>query len=57
MHAGGDSTINYVLPWVATADGYDAHLELHLRQVNALSSVNDIQLLRAESSKVRSWEH
>jgi protein CSF1 len=53
VRAGGDSTINYVLPWVATQDGYDALLELHLDQVNALSSVNDMQLVRAESSRVR----
>ena len=52
MHAGGNSTISYILPWIAKADGYDALLELHLDQVHALSSVNDIQLLRAESSRV-----
>ena len=52
VHAGGNSTINYILPWVATAVGYNASLECHLHQVNVLSSVNDIQLLRAESSRV-----
>lgn len=53
MRVGRDSTINYVLPWTATQDGYDALLELHLDQVNALSSVSDMQLLKAESSRVR----
>lgn len=52
VHAGGNSTISYVLPWVATEDNYNAHLQLHMHQVTALSSVNDMEVLKAESSEV-----
>ncbi|KAF8577934.1 hypothetical protein K439DRAFT_1363574, partial [Ramaria rubella] len=52
IHAGGNSTINYVMPWVATKDGFDAMMELHLDEVTVLSSVNDIRFLIAESARI-----
>ena len=55
MHAGENSTINYVMPWVSTEDGFDTLLELHLDEVNVLTSVNDIRVLSAKSSRVRNF--
>lgn len=52
VRAGSNSAITYILPWVATEEGYDAYLKLHLDNVTTLSSVNDIQILTAKSSNV-----
>ncbi|GJJ06705.1 hypothetical protein Clacol_000901 [Clathrus columnatus] len=52
IHAGGNSTINYVLPWFATSSGYDVLMQLHLDEVKILSSVNEMKLLSATSAKI-----
>jgi hypothetical protein len=37
---------------IATPNGYDARMEIHLDKVTVKSSLNDIQLLAAESCRV-----
>ncbi|KAJ7072266.1 hypothetical protein C8F01DRAFT_1205872 [Mycena amicta] len=50
---GDRSSINYILPMVAGPTGYDSVLEIHLDTVAVTSSLNDIQLVSAESCRVR----
>ncbi len=52
IRAGDRSTINYVVPMVASAAGYEPSLEVHIDTVSVTSSLNDIRLLEAESSRV-----
>lgn len=51
--AGDSSTISYVIPMVASDTGYESRLEIHLDELSITSSLNDIQLLSAESCRVR----
>lgn len=50
---GPNSTMSYVLPMIATSDGYDTLVELHLDDVSITSSVNYAVFLKAESCRVR----
>jgi hypothetical protein len=52
IKAGDDSTIRYILPMVADAQGYRQHLKVHLNNVTVSSSLNDIRLLTTESCEV-----
>ena len=52
LKAGENSTINYILPMIVGSDGYEPVLEVILDTVTLTSSVNDIQLLSAESCNV-----
>ncbi len=47
-----DSTICYIMPIVADAQGYRPHLKVHLNNVTVSSSLNDIRLLTTESCEV-----
>ncbi|KAF7288717.1 hypothetical protein HMN09_01377700 [Mycena chlorophos] len=50
---GDRSSINYILPMVAGPTGYESVLEVHLDTVAVTSSLNDIQLVSAESCRIR----
>jgi hypothetical protein len=52
--AGDSSSISYLIPLVIGPDGYESRLEVHLDTVEVTSSLNDIKLIMAESSRV-SW--
>lgn len=54
LKAGENSTINYVLPMFVGPDGYEPVLEVILDTVTLTSSMDDYQLLSAESCSVRS---
>lgn len=53
LRVGEGSSIRYFMPMVASVDGYDPVLEVHLDSIAATSSLNDIRLLEAESCRVR----
>lgn len=53
IKAGDQSSINYIIPMVASPNGYEAELEIHLDTVMVTSSLNDIRLAAAESCRVR----
>jgi hypothetical protein len=44
--------MSYVLPMVIGRSGYEAALEVHLDTISITSSLNDIRLVTAESSRV-----
>ncbi|KAF7315604.1 hypothetical protein MIND_00075800 [Mycena indigotica] len=50
---GDRSSINYILPMIAGPAGYESVLEVHLDTVAVTSSLNDIQLVSAESCRIR----
>ncbi|KAJ7084454.1 hypothetical protein B0H15DRAFT_940059 [Mycena belliarum] len=50
---GDRSSINYIVPMVAGALGYESVLEVHLDTVAITSSLNDIRLVSAESCRIR----
>ncbi|KAF7361830.1 hypothetical protein MVEN_00527500 [Mycena venus] len=50
---GDRSSINYIVPMVASASGYDSVVEVHLDTVEVTSSLNDIRLVSAESCRIR----
>ncbi|KAK7057149.1 hypothetical protein R3P38DRAFT_1162521 [Favolaschia claudopus] len=50
---GDRSSINYIVPMVAKATGYESVLEVHLDTVEVTSSLNDIRLVSAESCRIR----
>jgi hypothetical protein len=50
---GDRSSINYIVPMVASAAGYESVVEVHLDTVEVTSSLNDIRLVSAESCRVR----
>ncbi|KAF7376210.1 hypothetical protein MSAN_00036100 [Mycena sanguinolenta] len=50
---GDRSSINYTVPMVASAAGYESVVEVHLDTVEVTSSLNDIKLVSAESCRVR----
>ena len=52
IRAGDRSTINYVIPMVPGPTGFEPNLEIHIDTVSITSSLNDIQLLGAESCRV-----
>ncbi|KAI0300988.1 hypothetical protein B0F90DRAFT_1720731 [Multifurca ochricompacta] len=52
IKAGDDSTISYLMPMVADAQGYHTLLEVHLDSVTISSSLNDIQVLTTESCRI-----
>ena len=52
IRAGDDSTITYVVPMVADAQGHQPLLEVHLDSVTVSSSLNDIRVLTTESCRV-----
>ncbi|KAH9083360.1 hypothetical protein EDB83DRAFT_2538792 [Lactarius deliciosus] len=52
IRAGDDSTISYVMPMVADAQGYHPLLEVHLDSVTVSSSLNDVRVLTTESCRV-----
>lgn len=49
---GDRSSINYNMPMVIGANGYESTLEVHLDTVSMTSSLNDIKLLSSESCRV-----
>ncbi|KAF4598557.1 hypothetical protein EYR38_006961 [Pleurotus pulmonarius] len=49
---GDRSSVNYTLPMVVGADGYNPLLEVHLDTVEISSSLNDIRLVTAESCRI-----
>jgi hypothetical protein len=44
--------MSYVLPMVVGRSGYEAALEVHLDTISITSSLNDIRLVTAESTRV-----
>ncbi|KAJ6586994.1 hypothetical protein DFH09DRAFT_241649 [Mycena vulgaris] len=50
---GDRSSINYIMPMVAGASGYESVVEAHLDTVAITSSLNDIRLVSAESCRIR----
>ncbi|KIK67374.1 hypothetical protein GYMLUDRAFT_156567 [Collybiopsis luxurians FD-317 M1] len=52
LTAGDRSSINYLMPMVASARGYEPILEVHLDTIAVTSSLNDIRLVSAESCRV-----
>ncbi|KAJ7462379.1 hypothetical protein B0H11DRAFT_1923358 [Mycena galericulata] len=50
---GDRSSINYIVPMVAGASGYESVVEIHLDTVAITSSLNDIRLVSAESCRIR----
>ncbi|KAI0288543.1 hypothetical protein BC826DRAFT_1107677 [Russula brevipes] len=52
VKAGDDSTIRYLMPMVADAQGYHPHLKVHLNGVTVSSSLNEIRLLTAKSCEI-----
>lgn len=52
LDAGDSSSITYVIPFTAGPNGYDSKMEVHLDTVSLTSSLNDIQLVNAESCRV-----
>lgn len=50
---GPNSTLSYVLPMVATPQGYDTLVEFHLDEMSVSSSVNYATFLKAETCRVR----
>ncbi|KAJ7680397.1 hypothetical protein DFH06DRAFT_1404238 [Mycena polygramma] len=50
---GDRSSINYIMPLVASASGYESVVEVHLDTVEVTSSLNDIRLVSAESCRIR----
>ncbi|CAK5265757.1 unnamed protein product [Mycena citricolor] len=53
LTVGDRSSINYIVPMVATTAGYESTLEVHLDTIVVTSSLNDIQMVAAESCRVR----
>ena len=49
---GDRSSISYLLPMVVGPSGYESVLEVHLDTMTITSSLNDIRLISAESSRV-----
>lgn len=49
---GDRSSISYILPMVIGPSGYESVLEVHLDTMTITSSLNDIRLISAESSRV-----
>ncbi|KAJ7770170.1 hypothetical protein DFH07DRAFT_1004242, partial [Mycena maculata] len=50
---GDRSSINYIMPMVAGASGYESVVEVHLDTIAITSSLNDIRLVSAESCRIR----
>ncbi|KAJ7251502.1 hypothetical protein B0H12DRAFT_1296299 [Mycena haematopus] len=50
---GDRSSINYIVPMVASEAGYESVVEVHLDTVEVTSSLNDIRLVSAESCRIR----
>ncbi|PPQ63980.1 hypothetical protein CVT24_009409 [Panaeolus cyanescens] len=50
---GESSSLSYVIPMVVGPHGYESTLEVHLDSVVLTSSLNDIQIIAAESCRVR----
>ncbi|CAE6514246.1 unnamed protein product [Rhizoctonia solani] len=48
-----DSFIKYTLPMVASPNGYTATVEVDLKNITALSSVNQVEFLRADRCTIR----
>lgn len=48
---GDRSSMNYVLPMVVGHSGYESALEVHLDTITITSSLNDIRLVTAESTR------
>lgn len=49
---GSDSTVTFVMPVVATSEGYDMRIEIHLDHFSAASSVNYVPFVSAKSCRV-----
>ncbi|KAL8281144.1 hypothetical protein RQP46_006502 [Phenoliferia psychrophenolica] len=49
---GSNSTMSYVLPMVATSEGFDTLVELHLDEMSITSSVNYATFLNAATCRV-----
>ncbi|KAK0460992.1 uncharacterized protein EV420DRAFT_1746434 [Desarmillaria tabescens] len=51
--AGDSSTVNYMMPMIASSRGYEPTLEVHIDTLVVTSSLNDIELVTSESCRVR----
>ncbi|KAL5507471.1 CSF1 [Sanghuangporus vaninii] len=54
VRLGEKSTIKYIVPMIATTQGYTAELNIEMDSISVISSLNDIRLLQAESCSVSS---
>jgi hypothetical protein len=52
MALGPDSSVTFVLPMIATSEGYETFLEVHLDSLTIYSSVNYEKFLDAKSCRV-----
>ncbi|KAH8118988.1 hypothetical protein DFH11DRAFT_1696800 [Phellopilus nigrolimitatus] len=52
---GDKSSVKYLVPMVATAEGYTAELDIVLDNISVTSSLNDIRLLEANSCSIFSY--
>lgn len=52
VSVGDRSSLSYAMPMVVGPGGYESTLEVHLDSVVLTSSLNDIQLISAESCRV-----
>ncbi|KAF9529375.1 hypothetical protein CPB83DRAFT_789894 [Crepidotus variabilis] len=49
---GDRSSISYTLPMIIGPTGYESNLEVHLDTVSITSSLNDVRLISAESTRI-----
>ena len=54
---GRDSSLSYVLPNVASSQGYDSLIEIHMDQLAISSSVNYQEFIKADYCRVRTCAH
>ncbi|KAL5523541.1 hypothetical protein ACEPAG_7714 [Sanghuangporus baumii] len=54
VRLGEKSTVKYIVPMIATTQGYTAELDIEMDSISVTSSLNDIRLLQAESCSVSS---
>ncbi|TDL24302.1 hypothetical protein BD410DRAFT_116796 [Rickenella mellea] len=52
IRVGDNSTLKYLMPWVATESGYDASMTMSILNISMTSSLNDIVLLKAEAGSL-----
>lgn len=53
LRIGNNSTLKYLVPMVATREGYAAEFDLVLDNVSMTSSLNDIRILETPTCFVR----
>ncbi|KAI5121559.1 hypothetical protein M0805_000740 [Coniferiporia weirii] len=55
LRVGDKSSVKYLVPMIATTQGYTAELELFMNNISITSSLNDIRLLEADSCSISSY--